>query len=162
MLKVLDTVLGDLKLVPLDSAICYYITLSRGDTISIRAFLSPDLFLQIKVSEFVDLREEYEAYVRAWKLYGQLVPRPLGYRLLQGWAVRDQIRFAIGKLTRLQGQPLSDGLLLLGVNVLFFTHIGDHHHPHVLQAPHGAPRTPAYRNHCLETEQAEPAGMESP
>lgn len=87
MLKVLGTVLGDLQLAPPDSVIRYYITLSRGDTISIRAFLSPDRFFQIKVSEFIDLRDEYGACVRAWKLHRELVPRPLGYRLLQGWAV---------------------------------------------------------------------------
>ncbi len=87
MLKALEAVLADLNLAPKGSAVRYYITLSKGDTISIRALLSPHKFFQVKASEFIDLREEYEAYVRAWSLYQELVPRPFGYRLVEGWAI---------------------------------------------------------------------------
>ena len=87
MLKVVRAVLDELKLTRPDSSLRYYINISKGDAISVGAFLDPHRFFQVKASEFVDVDHEYQAHVRGWNQYPDFVPRPLGYRVREGWTI---------------------------------------------------------------------------
>ena len=87
MLGLVDEVLQELGLVEAQTRLHYYINISSGNAHSISAYVNPEVFFQVKVSEFVDLRRESEAYAHGRTQYAELVPRPLGYRTRGGWCI---------------------------------------------------------------------------
>jgi len=87
MLKIIGSVLAELRLAPPDATFRYNINIGTGLAISVSVFVDNDKFFQIKVSEPDDLLSEYHTQVRAWKQYGPLVPEPLAYRVIDGWHI---------------------------------------------------------------------------
>ena len=87
MLKIIGSVMAELGLMRQDTATRYYINISKGDAISIGAFVDNHEFFQIKASEFIDLESEYAAQVRGWNQFPDFAPQPLAYRVRAGWSI---------------------------------------------------------------------------
>jgi hypothetical protein len=85
VLRCVGRALEELNLVGSGAALRYYINITTGDAMSLAVFVDDERFFQVKVSEFLDLRQQYELYCRAWRDYPAFVPRPLGYRVLDEW-----------------------------------------------------------------------------
>lgn len=70
-----------------EHAIRYAINITVGDSMAISAFTAPELFFQIKASEFIDVEPEYRALCAARRVYTTLVPEPLAYRRDGEWSI---------------------------------------------------------------------------
>ena len=87
MLKAIAAVLQDLNLETENTPLRYCISISSGDTVSVGVFVDTRRFYQVKAAEFVAFEEEYDAHMRGWQQYGNLVPKPLGRQVRAGWDV---------------------------------------------------------------------------
>lgn len=87
MLSTIEAVLGDLKLIDGSEPLRHCISISNGNTVSLSVFLDAKRFFQVKASEIAVFEGEYDAHVRGWKQYGDMVPRPIGRQLRNGWDV---------------------------------------------------------------------------
>jgi Phosphotransferase enzyme family len=85
VLKHVTAILKEMNLIPARADPHYNINLTIGDAFAISAFLDPRSFMQIKASQFIDLRNEHQAYLRAWQDYPELVPQPLACVEREGW-----------------------------------------------------------------------------
>jgi hypothetical protein len=85
VLSIVGQALEEMSLAKSRASLRYYINITTGDAMSIAAFVDDERFLQVKVSEFLDLSEQYERYVQAWTDYPSFVPRPLGHRARNEW-----------------------------------------------------------------------------
>ena len=91
MLKLVEHMLQELKLVAPGTAVQYYINITSGESLAISAFVDGKArggrFVQIKASEYLNLAAQYASYSSAWNDYGAFVPQPLGYREVEGWSI---------------------------------------------------------------------------
>ena len=105
MLKHVWAVLRELKLPGADSPARYNITIGTGNAMAIGVYPDSGGFLLVKASEIDDLTREYNAQLRGWDQYRELVPQPLGYRVREGWhiIVTQGVRHAAFPFTALAG-----------------------------------------------------------
>jgi hypothetical protein len=87
VLKAVGQALEELGLIDSGVRLTHYINITAGDAMSISVFIDDRRFLQVKASEFVDLRKQYNVYHGAWSDYPALVPRPLGCLDRDGWSI---------------------------------------------------------------------------
>lgn len=79
--------LAEHGLVAREDELHYFINLTVGESIAISAYGPRGDFFQIKASEFIDVRPEFEALTEARALYPLFVPRTLAYFSQEGWSV---------------------------------------------------------------------------
>ena len=91
MLRLVEHMLQELKLVAPGTAVQYYVNITSGESLAISAFVDGKSrggrFVQIKASEYLNLAAQYASYSSAWNDYGAFVPQPLGYREIEGWSI---------------------------------------------------------------------------
>lgn len=87
MLERIVRSLADHGLVAREDDLHYFINLTVGESIAISAYGPRGNFFQIKASEFIDVRPEFEALTEARTLYPLFVPRTLAYFSQEGWSV---------------------------------------------------------------------------
>lgn len=87
MLKAIEAVLNELGLWDQSKPVRYCVSISNGNTISVSAHVTPKNFFQIKLAESPSFESEYLAQLHAWQRYGDMVPKPLGRKLTNGWDV---------------------------------------------------------------------------
>jgi len=79
-------VLRELGLVGEHARLHHYVNITTGECMAVSVF-EDRRFFQVKLSEFVNLRREFDRSQRAWKRFGRFAPRPLGYGERNGWSV---------------------------------------------------------------------------
>jgi len=87
VLNIVGQALEELGLAAPGAPLRYYINITAGESLAISVFAEDGRFFQVKASEFLDLASQYATYCRAWADYPSFVPRPLGYRQLEGWSL---------------------------------------------------------------------------
>lgn len=87
MLERIVESLADHGLIARDDDLHYFINLTVGESIAVSAYGPRGNFFQIKASEFIDVRPEFEALTEARTLYPLFVPRTLAYFSQDGWSV---------------------------------------------------------------------------
>jgi hypothetical protein len=85
VLKTIEAVLKDLDLGIEPAQLRYCISISNGNTISVGAFTDAGPFYQIKACETPAFEDEYRAQMRGWEQHGDVVPKPIGRRVRDGW-----------------------------------------------------------------------------
>lgn len=70
-----------------EHAIRYAINITVGESMAVSAYTSPEVFFQIKASEFIDVEPEYRALCEARRVYGALVPEPVACRRDGEWSI---------------------------------------------------------------------------
>jgi len=78
--------LRELRLVGARARLHHYVSITTEECMAVSVF-EGHRFIQVKVSESVNLRCEYDRCQRAWNWFGRFAPRPLGYGERDGWSV---------------------------------------------------------------------------
>lgn len=86
MLTSVAGMLRELGLVSAQARLSHSINLTTGECIALSLY-DGRRFFQVKVSEFISLKREFERCVRASERFGRFVPRPLGYGERDGWSM---------------------------------------------------------------------------
>ncbi len=87
MLSTIEAVLRDMHLSTDRDSLRYCISISNGNTVSVSSYLDARRFFQVKVSETLAFADEYTAHLQGWQQYGDIVPKPIGRQVRDGWDV---------------------------------------------------------------------------